>query len=61
MLFKVKYKTEVPNPNPEIQNVYAVRFEEKEGKELPQGETLFLFFDNGHWIWDYAYQFEVVE
>lgn len=60
MLFKVKYKS-ATGDNPEIQEVYAVRFEEKEGSAEGQGETYFLFFDGFNWSWDQAYKFEPVE
>ncbi len=60
MLFKVK-----PNgstgANPEIKTVYGVRFEEKEGSELLQGETFFLFYENHEWYWEYAFKFEPVD
>lgn len=60
MLFKVKYKT-ATGSNPEIKNVYAVRFEEKDGSEVLQGETIFLFFEENNWVWDHAFKFEPVE
>lgn len=60
MPFKVK-PNGATSPDPYIKTVYGVRFEEKEGAEHLQGETLFLFFEKNKWYWDYAFAYEPVE